>query len=117
MSRSRNKDVFVAPGGKVESGEGAFETLQRELKEEFGIEIKRKNIKEFGTFYAQAAGNEDNMLRMDVFTVEDWRNDPVPSAEIEEIRWISSGIPKDMKVGSIFEHEAIPKLKSDNLID
>jgi len=102
---------------KWNRGGDTFSTLKRELKEEFGIEIEEENIREFGDFYAPAAGNEENMLRMDVFIVEKWKNEPVPSAEIDEIKWISSNIPKDMKLGSIFEHEVIPKLKSENLID
>lgn len=117
VSRSKNKDIFIAPGGKVEKDELPKNALIRELKEELQIDIKKDNLKEFGTFYAPAAGNESSMLRMDVFIVEDWTGEIVPSREVEEIRWIDSNYPKKMKVGSIFEHKVIPKLKQINLIN
>ena len=69
------------------------------------------------TFYAKAAGAEDKTIRMDVFIVRNWLGEPVPNGEVEEILWITSQIPKTIKVGSIFEHEVIPRLKAKNLID
>jgi len=117
VSRSKNKNVFVAPGGKVESGEDAFFALQRELKEEFEIEIKKENLQKFGTFYAQASGDEDKKLKMDVFIVKTWRGEIVPRSEIEEIRWIDSEMATNTRVGSIFKHEVIPKLKAQKLIN
>jgi hypothetical protein len=38
-------------------------------------------------------------------------------SEVEEVRWLTSDIPKDIKIGSIMEHETIPKLKARGLID
>jgi len=35
VERSKGKDVFVAPGGKLELGETAIRAVIRELKEEF----------------------------------------------------------------------------------
>jgi hypothetical protein len=46
-----------------------------------------------------------------------WEGEIIPDNEVEEIRWISSEIPKDIKVGSIMEHETIPELKARGLID
>lgn len=117
VSRSRNKDIFVAPGGKVKPGEDNFSALRRELREEFGIEIKREDLQKLGTFYARAAGNEDKKLKMDVFIVKSWTGEIRPASEIEEILWIDSEAAKSMKIGSIFAHEVIPRLKREDKIN
>ncbi len=114
---SKGKDFFVAPGGKIEGEERPFDALKRELKEELNIDIKEDCVSEFGTFYAKATGNESKHIRMDVYIINEWEGTPVASSEIEKLQWISSNDVSSIKVGSIFEHEVIPRLKSDNLID
>lgn len=118
VERSKGKDVFVAPGGKLESGETSIQAVIRELKEEFQLDITENDLKEFGTFYAEAAGshNTGKKLRMDVFIVKN-AGEIVPDSEVEEVRWISSEIPTDIEVGSIFAHEVLPRLKEQGLVD
>jgi 8-oxo-dGTP diphosphatase len=118
VERSKGKDVFIAPGGKLEPGETAVQAVIRELKEEFQLNITQSDLKEFGTFYADAAGshNAGKKLRMDVFVVK-YTGEIVPDSEVEEIRWISSDIPADIEVGSIFAHEVLPRLKEQGLVD
>ena len=53
---------------------------------------------------------------MNVFIVKNWVGEPTPDHEVEQILWTDSNIPPDIKVGSIFEHEVIPRLKTANLI-
>lgn len=118
VERSKGKDVFVAPGGKLEPGETPRQALIRELKEEFQLIITETDLDEFGTFYAEAAGshNAGKKLRMDVFLVRT-TGDVVPDNEVEEIRWISSNIPEGLEVGSIFAHDVLPRLKKLDLVD
>ena len=117
VERSEGKEFFIAPGGSLEEGETSRQALVRELMEEFSIEVKENDFEEFGTFSAKAAGQEDKKIIMDVFIVKHWEGEPKPSSEVEEISWIDSRIPSGMKVGSIFEHEVIPRLKEKGLID
>jgi len=118
VERSKGKDVFVSPGGKIEPGETSRRGLIRELKEEFQLNIQDADIQEFGTFYAEAAGshNAGKRLQMDAYMV-DTADEITPDNEVEEIRWISSDIPADIEVGSIFVHDVIPLLKQRDLID
>ena len=117
VERSIDKEFFIAPGGSIEKGETAKSALVRELMEEFEIETSEDDFDEFGIFYAEAAGLSGKTLRMDVFTVRNWQGEPKPSSEVEEILWITSKPPKNIKVGSIFEHEVLPRLKALDLID
>ncbi len=116
LCRSKGKEHFIAPGGKIEAGEEPKSALIRELKEELNVEVREASLKEFGTFYAAAAGDEQNTLRMDVFLVTDWMGEPMASSEIDEITWIDSANLTDIQVGSIFAHEVIPRLKASALI-
>jgi len=110
------KEIFVAPGGSIEIGETASQALIRECHEELDIGVNAKDLKFFGTFYAQAAGDTRKSIRMDVYIIQKWKGEPAPHSEIEELVWIDSKIPQGMKVGSIFEHEVLPRLKTQNLI-
>jgi len=118
VERSKGKDVFVAPGGKLEPGETSIQAVIRELKEEFRLDVAENDLEVFGTFYAEAAGshNAGKKLRMDVFIVK-YTGEIVPDNEVEEIRWISSDIPADIEVGSIFAHEVLPRLRAQDLVD
>ena len=117
IEKSENKEFFIAPGGTIEEGETPEQALVRELWEEFEIKIKESDIEEFGHFDAKAAGQEDKIVHMNVFVVKKWEGEPSPHAEVREILLVTSDLPKDIKVGSIFEHEVIPRLKEQNLID
>lgn len=117
ISRSKGKSFFVAPGGKLENGETSEESLQRELKEEFTIEIELVDLEKFGTFYAPAAGMEEKYLQSDIFLVRRWKGEIRADNEIEEIMWINSQLPEGIQLGSIFQHEVLPRLKREGMID
>lgn len=117
VERDFNEKYFVGPGGRLSANETAHQALIRELKEEFSIETDEKDFEEFGTFYAQAADEPGRYLQMDVFIVRKWVGEVIPSSEVEEVLWINSNPPENTKVGSIFLHDVLPKLKEKNLID
>lgn len=117
VERSIGKELFIAPGGKIEEGETPKQALVRELMEEFQIEVDEEDLTEFGTFRAVAAGQTDKIVEMEVFIVERWQGEPTADNEVEEIRWITSRPEEGIAIGSIFEHEVIPRLVAGNLID
>lgn len=117
VERSRGKEYFKAPGGKIEDGETPKVALIRELAEEFRISLNEEDLEEFGVFCHPAAGQENKSLCMEVFIVKSWEGEIAPDNEVEEVRWLTSHVPGDIKVGSIFEHEVIPRLKEKGLID
>jgi 8-oxo-dGTP diphosphatase len=115
--RSVGKECFIHPGGKIEPGETAKQALVRELMEEFQIKVAEEDLILFGTFSAPAANSPEIDVHMDVFMVEKWQGEIVPDSEVEEMRWLTSNVPNDIKVGSIMEHETLPKLKAQDLIN
>ena len=117
VERSKGKTLFIAPGGSIETGETPKEALVRELKEEYTILTNEEDFEEFGVFTARAAGQEDKLVEMNVFLVKKWIGEITPDNEVEEVMWINSNLSKGLKLGSIFEHEVLPRLKQLNLID
>jgi 8-oxo-dGTP diphosphatase len=117
VERSLGKEYFIHPGGKIEPGETVKQALVRELKEEFSITVDENNLAFFDHNVAPAANSPEVDVHMDVFIVKEWRGEIKPDNEVEELRWLTSQVPKDMKIGSIMEHETLPKLKAAGLID
>ena len=117
VERSKGKEHFIAPGGSIEVGETPRQALIRELMEEFQLVVTEDNLEFFGTYFAAAAGVKSRTIQMDVFIVKNCTVVPRPDNEVEEIKWISSDNKEGIKIGSIFEHDVIPKLKEKNLID
>lgn len=116
VTRSFGKDVFVAPGGKLENNETPAQALEREMTEEVNVRIDVDTLEHLGAFYAEAAGKAGVKLQMDVYLVNSLVGKPTPSSEIEEIKWVNTQT-KGIKIGSIFEHDVMPLLKSRGLID
>ncbi len=117
VGRTKGKEFFIHPGGKLEPGETAKQALVRELKEEFQIDVDQADLEPFDKNSAPAANSPEVDVHMEVFIVKRWQGEITPDSEIAEVRWLTSDVPKDIKIGSIMEHETIPKLKAGDLID
>lgn len=116
LCRDADEDIFVAPGGKPEGNETIVQALIREIKEEVDLDIAETDLKPFETFYAMAATHANKRLRMDTFFIAT-SSDPKPSGEIAELFWVNSLNQHDKKIGSIFHHDVLPKLKALGLVD
>lgn len=115
VTRSQGKDIFVAPGGKLEANETPERALVRELKEELSIDVDIHTIEKLNTYFATPAGHLDKKLQMDVFFVLKWVGEITPQSEIAELQWVTSAL-QEIELGSIFQYEVIPELKQRNLI-
>jgi 8-oxo-dGTP diphosphatase len=117
FTRAKDMEFFIDPGGKIEEGETARQALIRELKEELAIDVNESDLEPFGEFVAEAANHKGKTVNMQVFIVKGWKGEIVPSAEIEELRWLTSSLPNDIQVGSIFGGKVLPKLHEQGLVD
>lgn len=116
VERSRGKEHFIAPGGKIESGETPQQALVRELMEEFGIAAKEHSLDRFGKFTAAAAGQPGIQVEMEAFVVSEYAGTPSPQSEVEEIRWVTSVDVGTVPIGSIFAQQIIPRLVARGLL-
>lgn len=117
VTRAQGKNIFVAPGGKREGQETDTQTLARELHEELSISIDESTLENFGTWSAEAAGQEGTVVEMHVFIVKTYYGTITPSNEIEEVKWVNTSDLASIELGSIFKHDVIPKLVELDLID
>ncbi len=70
------------PGGKVEGGEGCLAALQRELKEELGIEVQSaKEVFRHNHLYSDGTA-----VRLTFFRVDRYRGEPV-NLVFQRIHW------------------------------
>jgi 8-oxo-dGTP diphosphatase len=87
-ARSRGKDVFYIPGGKLEAGETELDALLREIKEELAVDLVPETVRSFGIYQAQAHAQADGvMVVMSCYTA-DYQGTPSASGEIEELDWL-----------------------------
>ncbi len=117
VEKDIDKEFFISPGGKLEIGETSRQALVRELSEEFKIIVDESDLEEFGHFDAPASGQENRIVHMDVFIVKKFTGKIKKGHKVEKLLWLNSKTPKNIKVGSIFEHKVIPKLQKMRLID
>lgn len=116
VTRTKGHNIFIAPGGKKEKGESSFDCLRRELQEELQITIQESDISYLATFSAPAALDPSQKVIMENYLIKQYQGRLIPSAEIAEIRWITSAELPTIKLGSIFRDHIIPKLIQEKLI-
>lgn len=117
FTRAEGMEVFIDPGGQIEQGETAKQALVRELKEELSIDVNEDDLEAFGEYSAEAANHKGRSVHMQAFIVKKWSGEIKASAEIEELLWLTSDLPSNLKVGSIFGGKVLPKLHEQGLVD
>ncbi|PZU45430.1 MAG: NUDIX hydrolase [Microbacterium sp.] len=109
LVRKAGTTAFMQPGGKPESGETAAETLARELAEELGLQLAPEALEPLGEFTADAANEPGFLVVADVFRADIGTQEPVPDAEIAELRWITRDQASTLEVAPLARTYFLPR--------
>lgn len=85
--KSKGKDKYFIPGGKLESGESHESGLIREIKEELNIDLIPDTISHDFTIIDTAYGLDNTELEMHCYSAA-FNGKIIPASEIELIKWI-----------------------------
>ena len=85
----RHQNAFFTLGGKIEEGETGIEALHREVSEEVASRIKEGTLRFLKEFEAPAFGKENTLVNIKLYHGE-LASEPLPSSEIEEIRFFDT---------------------------
>lgn len=112
MVRKRGTSAFMQPGGKLEMGESALDTVRRELGEELGLLLPEERFRWLGTFEQDAANEPGHSVLAECFAVMISDRDPTPvaSAEIAESRWVDPAEPGNIRLAPLSRYVLLPQV-------
>lgn len=100
MGKRKDTGKWTLPGGHHEDGESKHDAAKRELHEESGISVDKKDLKHIGS---DSVDTKDGKKRIHAFVVNHNGDKPTskndPDKEVDKWKWIEtkSGIPKMIK--------------------
>ena len=86
--KSKGKDKFFIPGGKLENQESNELALKREIKEELSVTLNVESITKLFTIEDIAYGIKDTNLSMHCYKAT-YTGDLKANSEIEFVRWLN----------------------------
>ena len=114
--RPHSSQFLLMPGGKPEADESSESALKREIMEELSCSIDEKTIKFLGIFEDAAAGGNNSRVKIDLFSGR-LKGAPKPSAEIEELVWISAAeVATNSQISQIIRNKIVPFLVGKNML-
>ncbi|MFO0705079.1 MAG: NUDIX domain-containing protein [Candidatus Andersenbacteria bacterium] len=100
---------FIMPGGSIEAGESAEQTIVREIEEELSTIVDAKSLKPIGTYTDVAAGQPDRDVSIQLYEGT-LAGEPKPSNEIKKLHWIGAKDLNNENVSPIIRNKILPDL-------
>lgn len=114
VALNKGNDIWYIPGGKREKSETDLQTLTREVKEEFMVDIIPDSAKLYGVFEAQAHNKPQGvMVKMICYTAS-YTGTLVPSAEVVKMAYLTHS---QKNLCSAVDKLIFEDLKEKGLID
>lgn len=91
---------YSIPGGHIDGDESAKEAMIREMKEEIGIEITKKNLELVHTLHRRRTAFDGELEYIDLFFgIKKWKNEP-KNCELDkcdDLNWFNiTRLPKNI---------------------
>lgn len=102
-------------GGKLKDGETIEESAVREIKEEIGVDVSLKDLKNMGTLKFQFDENPEWDQTCQIFTVHTWEGEPTESEEMRPQWYSTSELPFDTMW--VDDPHWLPKMLAGQMID
>jgi 8-oxo-dGTP diphosphatase len=114
---SKNDEVFIMIGGKIEEGETPEECLIREVKEELEVDVDPASIKFLQDFYGPAHGHDKDLVLLNIKLYQaDFIGNPKTTEEIVEIDYFDSNTDQ-RHISEVGRTQIFPWLKQHDYID
>ena len=116
LAYSNNKKAWYLPGGKIDPGETALESLIREIEEELQVRLKKNDLNAYYHISAPAFGEKDNLIMEQDCFIGPTSDQYKASREVGSICYFSyeAYIAQDPVVPGVIT--AFKKLMADGLI-
>jgi len=116
LAYSRNKQAWYLPGGKIDSGETALESIHREIREELNLQLKPDLLQYYCHITALAYGEERLMMEQECYLYELLDQKIVPGNEIAAVQYFDreTYLQEPAQVEGVLK--AFDKLEADQLL-
>jgi 8-oxo-dGTP diphosphatase len=113
--KKKGAPSYILPGGKPEAGEDDARTLEREIQEELGCQLKVGSLVFLGAFSDAAADMPNTTVTVKLYAAE-LEGTPNPQAEIEKLEWLSPHHDTRVVLAPSLQKQIVPFLYASGLL-